>query len=56
MDASGLFVTVVASAAPPSKTEFNAGIARHAQAMLDEGKKPFRYGTFVSEADWWAVA
>src|SRR6202049_2887049 len=49
---AGLFVTVIASAAPPSKTGFDAEIARHVQAMLDEGKKTFRYETFGSEAFW----
>jgi mono/diheme cytochrome c family protein len=43
---------MIASAAPPSKTGFDAEIARHGQAMLEEGKKTFRYETFGSEAFW----
>src|SRR5215475_14887708 len=31
---------------------FDAEINRHAQAMLAEGKKTFRYDTFGSEAFW----
>jgi hypothetical protein len=50
--ASGLFVTVTASAAPPSQLGFDAEIARHAHTMLEEGKKTFRYETFGSEAFW----
>jgi len=49
---AGLFVAVIASAAPPSETGFDAEIVRHAQAMLDEGKKTLRYETFGSEAFW----
>jgi len=45
-----LFVTMIASAAPP--TDFDTEIARHAQAMLEEGKKTFRYETFGSETFW----
>src|SRR5579864_1313488 len=41
----------VASAAPRS-SGFDAEIARHAQTMLEEGKKIFRYDTFGSEAFW----
>jgi hypothetical protein len=41
---------MIASAAPPS--DFDAEIARHAQAMLEEGKRIFRYDTFGSEAFW----
>lgn len=41
-----------ASAAPPPKRGFDADIARHSQAMLDEGRKIFRYETFGSEAFW----
>jgi len=47
-----LFVTMIASAAPPAKTNFDTEIAHHAQAMLEEGKKTFRYETFGSEAFW----
>jgi hypothetical protein len=39
-------------AATPSQKGFDADIARHAQTMLDEGKKIFRYDTFGSEAFW----
>ncbi len=48
----GLFTAIIASAAPPSKTGADAENARSAQAMLDEGKKTFRYETFGSEAFW----
>lgn len=41
-----------ASAAPPSERGFDAEIARHAQTMLDEGRRIFRYDTFGSEAFW----
>ena len=41
-----------AFAAPPSNTAVDAEIARYAQAMLDEGRKTFRYETFGSEAFW----
>jgi len=36
---AGVFGIMIASAAPPSKTGFDAEIARHGQAMLEEGKK-----------------
>jgi hypothetical protein len=49
---AALFGAVIASAAPPSNKGFDAEIARHAQAMLDEGKRTFRYDTFGSEAFW----
>ena len=39
------------AASPPQKG-FDADIARHAQAMIDEGRKTFRYDTFGSEAFW----
>jgi hypothetical protein len=48
----GLVLTVIASAAPPSKTSFDLENARYAQTMLDEGRKTFRYETFGSEAFW----
>ena len=48
----GLVSAVVAFAAPPSKTAVDAEIARHAQTMMEEGKKIFRYDTFGSEAFW----
>ena len=34
-----LLLTVIASAAPPSKTSFDVENARDAQTMLDEGQK-----------------
>src|SRR5262252_7126385 len=43
---------IVASAAPPSQSGSDAEINRHAQAMIDEGRKIFRYDTFGSEAFW----
>ena len=49
---AGLLVAVVASAAPPTNIGFDADIARNAQAMLEEGKKTFRFETFGSEAFW----
>jgi hypothetical protein len=58
---AGLFGAVIASAAPSSKKGTTAPAAqkgadaenaRHAQKMLDEGKKTFRYDTFGSEAFW----
>jgi hypothetical protein len=39
-------------AASPTRKGFDADIARHAQTMLDEGRKIFRYDTFGSEAFW----
>jgi hypothetical protein len=52
LGAAALFGAVIASAAPPSNKGFDAEIARHAQAMLDEGKRTFRYDTFGSEVFW----
>jgi hypothetical protein len=57
---AGLLGAVIASAAPASKKDaavptqkgFDSEVARHAQAMLDEGRKTFRYDTFGSEAFW----
>jgi hypothetical protein len=43
---------IVASAAPPSQSGSDAEINRHAQAMIDEGRKIFRYDTFGSERFW----
>jgi len=43
---------MVASAAPPSVKGFDAEIEHHAEAMLEEGKRTFRYDTFGSEAFW----
>ena len=55
--AVGLLGVVVVSSAPRAQTPrsqkgFDAEIARHAQTMLDEGRKTFRYDTFGSEAFW----
>ena len=54
---AGLSCAVIATAAPKkdtatAKSGFDAEIARNAQAMLNEGKKTFRYDTFGSEAFW----
>ena len=38
----------VASAAPPSQNGIDAEINRHAQAMIDEGRKIFRYDTLAA--------
>lgn len=59
--AAALFGTVIASAAPSSKKATttpaaqkgaDAENARHAQRMLEEGRRTFRYDTFGSEAFW----
>src|SRR6516164_7912053 len=50
--ALALLGVIVASAAPPSQSGSDAEINRHAQAMVDEGRKIFRYDTFGSEAFW----
>ncbi|MGI8525287.1 MAG: hypothetical protein ACR2K5_03765 [Pseudolabrys sp.] len=50
--AAGLFGAAFAFAAPPAKTSADADNARNAQAMLNEGKKTFRFETFGSEAFW----
>src|SRR5215469_144566 len=47
--AMALLGVIVASAAPPSS---DAEINRYAQAMIDEGRKIFRYDTFGSEVFW----
>ncbi len=49
---TGLLGAMMASAAPLSLTGADAENARSAQAMLEEGKKTFRYETFGSEAFW----
>jgi hypothetical protein len=49
---AGVSAVVIASAAVPAQRGADAENARHAQAMLDEGKKTFRYDTFGSEAFW----
>lgn len=41
-----------AAPAPQTQTGFDAEIVRHGQAMLDEGRRTFRYETFGSEAFW----
>jgi hypothetical protein len=50
--AGGLLAAAIASAAPLQQGGFDAEIAHHAQAMLDEGRHTFRYDTFGSEAFW----
>lgn len=47
-----MLATVVAVAAAPARKGADAEIARYSQAMLDEGRKTFRYDTFGSEAFW----
>ena len=47
-----LFGVMMASAAPPAQKSVDAENARHAQAMLNEGKRIFRFDTFGSEAFW----
>jgi hypothetical protein len=47
-----LLGVIVASAAPLFRNGIDAEINRHAQAMIDEGRKIFRYDTFGSEAFW----
>jgi len=53
---AGLCGTLLAAAAPPTQQTQQRGhdatIARHAQTMMDEGRKTFRYDTFGSEAFW----
>src|SRR5215469_4179040 len=49
---AGVSAVVIASIAAPAQKGADATNARHAQAMLDEGKKTFRYDTFGSEAFW----
>lgn len=44
--------TSTSQAAPPAPGGFDAQIAGHARAMLDEGKSTFRFDTFGSEAFW----
>lgn len=52
LGAGGLSGAMIASAAPPSDKGFDGEIASHAQVLLNEGKKIFRYDTFGSEAFW----
>ena len=53
---AGLCGTLLAAAAPSTQrtqqTGHDATIERHAQIMMDEGRKTFRYDTFGSEAFW----
>src|SRR5215471_3444752 len=51
---AGLCGALVASAADKTRahTDFDADNAHYAQALLQEGKKIFRYDTFGSEAFW----
>jgi len=49
---AGLCGTLMASAASPTLKGHDAAIERHAQTMLDEGRKTFRYDTFGSESFW----
>ena len=48
----GVLVAIVTTARTPARVGFDAEIARHAQAMMEEGRKTFRYDTFGSEAFW----
>jgi hypothetical protein len=52
LGAIDLLGVVIASAAPPGGGGFDAQIAHHAQSMLDEGRRTFRYDTFGSESFW----
>jgi hypothetical protein len=57
---TGLLGAIVAFTGPnaqqgataPAQTGVDAENARHAQAMLEEGKRTFRFDTFGSEAFW----
>jgi hypothetical protein len=49
---AGTLASVIAFAAPHSQKGVDAENARSAQAMLDEGRKTFRFETFGSEAFW----
>src|SRR5262245_42909310 len=49
---AGVSAVVIASAAAPPQKSADGENARHAQAMLNEGKKTFRYDTFGSEGFW----
>ena len=50
--AGGLCTTLIASAAPPANKGFDAEIDRHAENMLTQGRKIFRFDTMGSEAFW----
>ncbi len=43
---------IVAYASPRAGKNFDAQISRHAESMMEEGRKIFRYETFGSEAFW----
>ena len=45
-------LAVAVASAAPRRGDFDAEIVRHAETMLDEGRKIFRYDTFGSEAFW----
>jgi hypothetical protein len=47
-----LSAAVISSAAAPKKKGFDATIERHAEKMMEEGKRIFRYDTFGSEHFW----
>src|SRR5215470_20308856 len=49
---AGVSAVAIAFAAAPAQRGADVDNARHAQAMLDEGKKTFRYDTFGSESFW----
>jgi hypothetical protein len=49
---ASVLATIVAAAAGPAPKGADAEIVRHSQAMLDEGRKTFRFDTFGSEAFW----
>ena len=48
----GIAMASAAKGPAASKGANDADIARHSQAMLEEGRKTFRYDTFGSEAFW----
>jgi hypothetical protein len=58
LSGTALFGAVIASAAPKKaavpafQSSVDAENAHHAQTMLEEGRKTFRYDTFGSEAFW----
>ncbi len=47
-----LFGAMTLYAASPAQKGFDADIARHAQTMLDEGRKIFRYDTCLGDMPW----
>ena len=49
---AGLLAALAAFAAPPAPIGADAANERYAKAMLETGKKTFRYETFGSEAFW----